>query len=224
MIKNRCGTCCRFPGLQCPVLCGDMGNAVCSVSVVVFNPHWGPRVTNGRHRSGLKQPFFASSQLSGLRSGAERPGSLRRCLKAVAPRLEAVGEIPRVQARSVAGIQVPGFGVSGWWLSAPGGLGQVLSPQPLPPPPSSGQQVHVQSFLPILTGHVLFCGQPEQTLLLKDSLVLFLFSFFPFLGPHLWHVEVPRPGVQSELQLPATPQPQQHQTQAASAAQATPDP
>ena len=24
-----------------------------------------------------------------------------------------------------------------------------------------------------------------------------------FLGPHLWHVEVPRLGVQSELQLPA---------------------
>ena len=29
-----------------------------------------------------------------------------------------------------------------------------------------------------------------------------LFFFF-FLGPHLWHVEVLRPGVESELQLPA---------------------
>ena len=28
-------------------------------------------------------------------------------------------------------------------------------------------------------------------------------SFFSFLGPHLWHVEVSRLGVQSELQLPA---------------------
>ena len=28
-------------------------------------------------------------------------------------------------------------------------------------------------------------------------------SFFFFLGPHLWHMEVPRLGVQSELQLPA---------------------
>ena len=26
---------------------------------------------------------------------------------------------------------------------------------------------------------------------------------FCFLGPHLWHIEVPRPGVESELQLPA---------------------
>ena len=30
-----------------------------------------------------------------------------------------------------------------------------------------------------------------------------LFFFFIFLGPYLWHMEVPRPGVESELQLPA---------------------
>ena len=30
-----------------------------------------------------------------------------------------------------------------------------------------------------------------------------LFFFFSFLGPHLRHVEVPRLGVKSELQLPA---------------------
>ena len=35
--------------------------------------------------------------------------------------------------------------------------------------------------------------------------------FFFFLGPHLWHMEVPRLGTESELQLPAT-------------ATATPDP
>jgi len=29
------------------------------------------------------------------------------------------------------------------------------------------------------------------------------FFFFVFLGPHPWHMEVPRIGVQSELQLPA---------------------
>ena len=28
------------------------------------------------------------------------------------------------------------------------------------------------------------------------------FSFFFFLRPHLWHMEVPRPGVESELHLP----------------------
>ena len=32
-----------------------------------------------------------------------------------------------------------------------------------------------------------------------------------FLGPHLWHMEVPRLGVESELQLRPRPQPQQHQ-------------
>ena len=31
----------------------------------------------------------------------------------------------------------------------------------------------------------------------------FLFSFFVFLGLHLWNMEVPRVGVESELQLPA---------------------
>ena len=28
-------------------------------------------------------------------------------------------------------------------------------------------------------------------------------TFFDFLGPNLWHMEVPRPGVEQELQLPA---------------------
>ena len=31
----------------------------------------------------------------------------------------------------------------------------------------------------------------------------FLFFFFLFLGPHLWHMEVPRLGVKSKLQPPA---------------------
>ena len=30
-----------------------------------------------------------------------------------------------------------------------------------------------------------------------------IFFFFFFLGPHLWHMEVPRLGLESELQLPA---------------------
>ena len=34
------------------------------------------------------------------------------------------------------------------------------------------------------------------------SLSLFFFFFF-FLGPHLWHIEVARLGVESELKLPA---------------------
>ena len=33
---------------------------------------------------------------------------------------------------------------------------------------------------------------------------VFVFVFFCFLGPHMQHVEVPRLGVKSELQLPAS--------------------
>ena len=40
---------------------------------------------------------------------------------------------------------------------------------------------------------------------LRFSLLLFfsyyLLTYFFFLGPHLWHMEVPRPGVELELQL-----------------------
>ena len=33
--------------------------------------------------------------------------------------------------------------------------------------------------------------------------VLFCFVLFCFVGPHAWHMEVPRLGVESELRLPA---------------------
>ena len=33
--------------------------------------------------------------------------------------------------------------------------------------------------------------------------IFFFFAFFFFLGPHPWHVEVPRLGNELELQLPA---------------------
>ena len=36
-------------------------------------------------------------------------------------------------------------------------------------------------------------------------------TFFFFLQLNLWHMEVPRLGTESELQLSSTPQPQQHQ-------------
>ena len=52
------------------------------------------------------------------------------------------------------------------------------------------------------------------------SFFLFLFFFF-FLGLHLWHMEVPRLGAEWELQLLASPQPQQRQIQATYAAYAT---
>ena len=34
-------------------------------------------------------------------------------------------------------------------------------------------------------------------------LLNYYFYFLAFLGPHLWHMEVPRPGVELELELPA---------------------
>ena len=36
-----------------------------------------------------------------------------------------------------------------------------------------------------------------------EKIFLFCFVFLPFLGPLLWHMDVPRLGVESELQLPA---------------------
>ena len=33
----------------------------------------------------------------------------------------------------------------------------------------------------------------------RKGIFFFFFFFFVFLGPHLWHMEVPRPGVKSEL-------------------------
>ena len=44
------------------------------------------------------------------------------------------------------------------------------------------------------------CKQRRCLLVCLFAFVLF---FFVFLGPHLWHLEVPRLGVESELQLPA---------------------
>ena len=38
---------------------------------------------------------------------------------------------------------------------------------------------------------------------LKENYFIPFFFFFYFLGPHSWHMEVPRLGVDLELQLPA---------------------
>ena len=42
-----------------------------------------------------------------------------------------------------------------------------------------------------------------MTLHLFNCLSHIFLLFFFFLGPHLWHMEVPRLGVKLELQLPA---------------------
>ena len=51
----------------------------------------------------------------------------------------------------------------------------------------------------------LTCRWPKKTGLYEDVLFVFLFCFvlFVFLGPHPGYMEVPRLGVESELQLPA---------------------
>ena len=46
--------------------------------------------------------------------------------------------------------------------------------------------------------------------------IFVLFYFILSLGPHLWHMEISRLGVQSELSYWPTAQPQQHQIQGAS--------
>ena len=44
----------------------------------------------------------------------------------------------------------------------------------------------------------------------------FFFFFLVFLGPHPWHMEVPRLGVESERSCRPPPQPRQHQIRAIS--------
>ena len=55
--------------------------------------------------------------------------------------------------------------------------------------------------------------------ILSTFLYFLFFFFFIFLGPHLWYMEVPRLGVESELQLPAYTT-----AKAKATATATPDP
>ena len=56
---------------------------------------------------------------------------------------------------------------------------------------------------------MLYSQHQKQSLALSilstflHSTAFFLFLFLFFLGPHLWHMEVARLGVKSELQLPA---------------------
>ena len=44
-----------------------------------------------------------------------------------------------------------------------------------------------------------------QPLYLPFYIFIFIYLFFVFLGPYLWHMEVSRLGVKSELQLLAYP-------------------
>ena len=57
---------------------------------------------------------------------------------------------------------------------------------------------------------------PPPCFIFHDLIFFFCFLFFCFLGPHLWHVEVPRLGSNQSCSHWPIPQPQQHQIRAAS--------
>ena len=59
------------------------------------------------------------------------------------------------------------------------------------------------SCLSCLPSHPYPCHQRPPCWAAWQQLCGIFFFFFCFLGLHLWHVEVPRLGVKSELQLPA---------------------
>ena len=54
-------------------------------------------------------------------------------------------------------------------------------------------------------GHSRFTviNNRSQMKISKNNISFFLFFFFAFLGLHMWHMKVSRPGVKWELQLPA---------------------
>ena len=51
--------------------------------------------------------------------------------------------------------------------------------------------------------HPLCCSFPGHVSFVLKFIFLSLFFFFGFLGPHPWHMEIPRLGVELELQPPA---------------------
>ena len=60
-----------------------------------------------------------------------------------------------------------------------------------------------------------------RLLCLFSSFFSFFFVFLPFLGPLPWHMEVPRLGSNRSCSHRPTPEPQQHQIQAASVTHTT---
>ena len=75
---------------------------------------------------------------------------------------------------------------------------------------SPGSWLHLGSLVccPSFSGFPFLLLTPAPSSLspdpvLKNLTPILLFIFFAFLGPHPWHMEVPRQGVELELQLPA---------------------
>ena len=71
-------------------------------------------------------------------------------------------------------------------------------------PASHKEWTNLQPASPAVEFCIWLCSKWLRLLIfLCCCLWLQLRFFFFFLGPHLWHMEVPRPGMKSELQLPA---------------------
>ena len=74
------------------------------------------------------------------------------------------------------------------------------------PRPGIEPQLQQQQSAPLQRQHWIFihCTTREPPNIVHSTLSFsLLFFFFGFLGPHLWHMDVPRLGVKSELLLPA---------------------
>ena len=75
-------------------------------------------------------------------------------------------------------------------------------PLPLPSPWATTSLFSVSASLFLFCRRVHLCHSLDFTYKWYHMVFVFLFLFF-FLGLHLWHMEVPRLGVKSELQVPA---------------------
>ena len=56
----------------------------------------------------------------------------------------------------------------------------------------------------VIWPYLSICSPCKTTTRIQIFIFSFLFFFFVFLGLHPWHMKLPRLGVESELQLPAT--------------------
>ena len=64
-------------------------------------------------------------------------------------------------------------------------------------------------------------GERSEPFPFVQNIYIIIIIIVSFLGLHSWHMEVPRLGVESQLQLHASPQPQQLGIQAMSATYTT---
>ena len=70
--------------------------------------------------------------------------------------------------------------------------------------PLANHSIYLSIHMPVLNPQSISHLSPLLTLSFSESIRVFCFVLFCcFLGLHVWHMEVPRLGVELELQLPA---------------------